>query len=434
MNPIHSFCSFKRAAVLASAMFSMPVWATDHSDIEKLRQEFEARIKALEAQQAAPVTSTSNSFNPAFSLILDGGFNSLRNDPEEYVLPGFALSEEAAHLNDGLSIGHSELMASANIDQHFRGQFTLAFAEHDGETETEIEEAFVETLGIGKGLTVRGGRFFSSVGYLNQQHEHARDFADAPLVYRGIWGNRYLDDGVRIHWVAPVSEMLVELGAEAFSGGKFPGGESASGVGSHVLYANLGGDVGSNHSWQLGASHYAADVGAREFMPDPAVADEPVFAGNSDVNGINLVYKWAPDGNYRDRHFKLQGEYFRRDESGRVDMQISGDATTYRGEQEGYYLQGVYQFHPQWRAGLRYDWLDSDNRGVDLAGVGVLAAAGLTDAADQPQRHSVMLEWNPSEFSRLRLQFNRDESGADTDNQVFLRYTMSLGAHGAHAF
>jgi hypothetical protein len=46
-----------------------------------------------------------------------------------------------------------------------------------------------------------------------------------------------------------------------------------------------------------------------------------------------------------------------------------------------------------------------------------------------------MIDWSPSEFSRIRLQFARDYSRADaTDNQVFLQYIASLGAHGAHKF
>ena len=45
-----------------------------------------------------------------------------------------------------------------------------------------------------------------------------------------------------------------------------------------------------------------------------------------------------------------------------------------------------------------------------------------------------MLEWLPSEFSRPRLQYNRDKSSADADDQVFLQYTHSLGAHGAHSY
>ena len=65
---------------------------------------------------------------------------------------------------------------------------TVAFAEHDNELEIELEEAFFETLSLGGGFTIRGGRFYSAVGYLNQIHEHAWDFKDAPLVYRALFG------------------------------------------------------------------------------------------------------------------------------------------------------------------------------------------------------------------------------------------------------
>jgi hypothetical protein len=46
-----------------------------------------------------------------------------------------------------------------------------------------------------------------------------------------------------------------------------------------------------------------------------------------------------------------------------------------------------------------------------------------------------MIEFNPSEFSRLRLQIAQDKSrmGA-TDNQIFVQYIYSLGPHGAHRF
>jgi hypothetical protein len=46
-----------------------------------------------------------------------------------------------------------------------------------------------------------------------------------------------------------------------------------------------------------------------------------------------------------------------------------------------------------------------------------------------------MLDWSPSEFSRLRLQFARDEARpGQADNQVYLQYIMSLGAHAGHTF
>jgi hypothetical protein len=52
-----------------------------------------------------------------------------------------------------------------------------------------------------------------------------------------------------------------------------------------------------------------------------------------------------------------------------------------------------------------------------------------------PTRNTVMVDWSSSEFSRVRLQLARDRSRMnEPDNQVFLQYIMSLGAHGAHKF
>ena len=46
-----------------------------------------------------------------------------------------------------------------------------------------------------------------------------------------------------------------------------------------------------------------------------------------------------------------------------------------------------------------------------------------------------MLDFSPSEFSRVRLQVARDQAREGvTDNQLFLQYQMSLGAHGAHGY
>jgi len=105
--------------------------------------------------------------------------------------------------------------------------------------------------------------------------------------------------------------------------------------------------------------------------------------------------------------------------------------TTYDGHQNGWYAQAVYQFIPHWRAGLRYDQLDSENKGSDED---VLSEAGLDNEGHTPKRYSSMLEWLPSEFSRIRLQFNHDKSYEKTDNQIFLQYTHSLGSHGAHQY
>ena len=143
-----------------------------------------------------------------------------------------------------------------------------------------------------------------------------------------------------------------------------------------------------------------------------------------------------------DRALILQGEYLLRDEDGQVALsEGAGDALfDYDGDQDGWYLQGIFQFNRQWRAGLRYDRLSADN---DLTMISnttgeadddIFEESGYQSSSDDPHRWAAMVDWSPSEFSRLRLQYARDDSGEETDDQMFLQYIMTLGAHGAHRY
>ena len=101
----------------------------------------------------------------------------------------------------------------------------------------------------------------------------------------------------------------------------------------------------------------------------------------------------------------------------------------YRANQNGFYVQGVWQFIPQWRVGARYDWLDPGS--VDYGANNAFLANG----SFHPQRASVMFDWTPSEFSRFRVQFQQAKLKPDfTDNEFFVQYILTLGAHGAHKF
>jgi hypothetical protein len=416
--------------------------AVAHGDeeLDKLKQqlgEYEQRLEQLE-QNAPAVTVdrkvTGNAFNPAISVIIDGTYAGYKNNPEDYHIPGFALGGESELPPEGFSLGHSEVVFSNNIDDKFYGQFTLAFAQHDNELETELEEAFFETLSLGGGFTIRGGRFYSALGYLNQQHEHSWDFKDAPLVYRALFGNQYFDDGLRLSVIMP-TDLFLEFGAEAFSGHSYPAGGEHDGVGSWVVYTNIGGDIGVSQSWQAGASYWSADNVEREYggHSHGGTAETPLFEGDSSTIGLNAIYKWAPDGNYRERNVKLQFEYFIREDEGDLTLLDSSplEASTLDSRQDGWYLQATWKFAPSWRTGIRYDRLDSDNKGNDID---VLDEAGLVSDGYIPRRASIMAEWVPSEYSRVRLQYNRDESWQVADDQVYLQYTFSIGSHGAHAF
>lgn len=397
-------------------------------------------IPAAAPGRAAPEI-TSNAFNPAISVILQGKVNTYSQDPDTYQLAGFQLGEEAAELpKEGPSLDETELDFSANIDQLFYGSTTVALEQEDGDTKVEVEEAYAETLALPYGFNTRFGRWFSNIGYLNRFHSHAWDFQDQPLVYRGFLDNQYFDDGIQLTWLAP-TDMFLQFGGEAFAGSRFPAGENNSNFGnSRTLFAKAGGDVGASHSWQTGISGLWVDAHDREGKG--AEDSETRFSGDSKTYIADLVWKWAPHGNPTERSLTLQTEVFYRDEDGPYGVSVDGmdGILDYDGDQWGWYAQAVYQFMPHWRTGFRYDRLSPDNdlRVTDLGTFTTVAelidASGLDDGHD-PHRWSAMFDWSPSEFSRFRLQYNRDNSRpTETDNQFTLQYIMSLGSHGAHEF
>ena len=71
---------------------------------------------------------------------------------------------------------------------------------------------------------------------------------------------------------------------------------------------------------------------------------------------------------------------------------------------------------------------------VDADNGPLLVGTELEDPGRSSYRDSLMFDWSPSEFSRLRLQYTNDNVLATSDQQWYLQYIMSIGAHGAHQF
>ena len=434
-------------------------------EINALRQSYEARIQALEqrlqksevaassaeshaaqaeskasqvaaalpAQAPAAPADNINAFNPGVSLILSGLYSNHSHDPAGYRITGFHLPN--AVLGDlqpqrGFSLAESELGIYASVDPFFFGG--LNFAIHP-DNSVSTEEAFIQTTALNYGMTVKAGRFFSGIGYLNEQHAHTWDFVDAPLAYQAFLGGQFNNDGLQLRWLAPTDTYL-EVGAEAGRGANYPGtGRDKNGAGASALFAHLGGDVGISHNWRAGVSLLTTSPQGRQWDDtslDGAFVSNS-FSGNSKLWIADAVWKWAPNGNSYYTNFKLQGEYLRRVEDGNLVYDFNGAAVPggYSATQSGWYLQGIYQFAPYWRVGLRTERLDPGS--VDYGSNNAV----LYRPDYRPARHALMVDFNPSEFSRLRLQFAQDKSTQGVnDKQIFLQYQMSLGAHGAHKY
>jgi hypothetical protein len=380
------------------------------------------------AAVAAHAQAARDAFNPPMSIILQGTFARSSQDPETYQISGFAPSGgEVGPPRRGFSLAESELVMSGNIDPYFSGWLVAALTPED---ELEVEEAFIQTLALGRGFTLKAGRFLSGIGYQNEIHQHAWDFADAPLAYAAFLGGRLNDDGVQVRWVAP-TDLFVELGAEAGRGRTFPGSDTPkNGSGAGAVFVHLGGDLGAA-AWRAGLSHLRTSPKDRAFDEVDSTGADVVqsFSGRSRLWIADAVVKWG-------RAFKVQAEYFRRKESGELTLDPFADR--YESEQSGWYVQAVWQFMPRWRTGVRYDRLSHGtvtNAIVD-SGVGPIAADFPTLMSDHdPSRSTLMVDWSPTEFSRFRVQVASDKSRAGvTDNQLVLQYVHSLGAHGAHRF
>jgi len=433
----------------SGALAADPEIQSLRSAISELRADYEARISALEqrlavaeksasqanyaaqqasAQPAVPIssgTASGNSaFNPALGVIFQGQAWSYKNNPDDYVIPGFPLGGEAGPVDEGLALGETELDLSANIDDKFTAWLTTPIVVDNGEANIEIEESWIEATALPAGFAVRLGRFFSGIGDLNSKHSHTWDYVDQPLPYQAFLGSQYIDDGVQIRWIAP-TDLYMEFGGEILQGGRYPAaGADHSGFGSYSLFANFGGDVGASSSWLAGLSYL--DTSALE-RPSGAASDPLLFSGDTSLTIAHFIWKWAPNGNWKQRNFIFQSELMWRNEDGLYTLPGSLPLA-YDTDQYGWYAQAAYKPFPHWRFGGRIDGLSSDNPGTGFNGT------SLAPLGNDPIRYSVMADWSNSEFSRLRLQYTRDKAGISNDNQWGLQYIFSIGAHGAHTF
>src|SRR5882724_1612764 len=250
-------------ALAVAAALGLPhaAKAQAQDELRSLREQvkqLDRRVTDAEqaAIQASSRSASESAMNPAVSVILNGIYSNLSQDPNAFRINGFTptLGEVGPGVR-GFSLGESELALAANIDHNFRGTLIASISPEDG---IGVEEGTIQTLALSYGFTIKAGRFFSGVGYQNQIHAHAWDFTDAPLANKVFLGNQLNEDGIQVKWVAP-TDLYWDLGLEVGQGKSFPagpaGGRNKNGFGSGNFFTHLGGDIGSSLAWQGGLSY-----------------------------------------------------------------------------------------------------------------------------------------------------------------------------------
>ena len=188
---------------------------------------------------------------------------------------------------------------------------------------------------------------------------------------------------------------------------------------------------------------HAEDEGPFEWANIDAFVDGE-FSGDATMYAVDARLTWAPTGNPREQEMILQGEVFWRVEDGKYSLPGEYDTPTFSDSNSmGFYVQGIYKLNRNFRVGARYARLNPPDIPAYVIGDPDLVTPKLDDSV----AYAVMADWTNSEFSRIRLQYNREEvhkfvHGPDPDavlfveqdDQILLQYIMSLGAHAAHTF
>ena len=388
-------------------------------------------VRISAAQGVVPGSSGggSASANPNIGLVLNGYYSSFSKDVP-FEVPGFVFGGETGPGEPGFNLGESELNIYGNIDPYLFASVVVAITP---EGEAEVEEASIQTLALPFGFTVKAGRFFSGIGYMNARHRDADDFSDAPLPYQAFLGGQFGDAGIQVKWLAP-ADLFFELGVETFRGEEYPAGGAASdGAGAGTAFVKVGGDIGDSGSYLVSFSQLQAKSVARTTGED---VRESSFTGDTTVRIVGAIWKWAPMGNFKHTNLTVQGEYFQREEDGVYTFDPAGAPVTVNmkggdtGTQSGWYAQARYQFFQRWRVGIRQAQIKADAP-KDSAAKGT----ALDPQGETPKIATVMAEYDPSEFSRIRLQYSQDDSVPDEPvARWYLQYVVTFGAHAAHPY
>lgn len=390
-------------------------------EVAKTEEKASALEKAPAKEQSLQFTGlfgSSNLANPNISLILSTfGYTSNLSEAElaKRVIPGY--TNEGITNKKGFNFDSAELGFYAPVDPYFNLYATIPVSEGG----VEVEEAYFLTTSLPYGFQIKGGKFKSGFGRINGQHAHVWDFQDLPLPYKAfIEGEGIIEKGVQLTYLPPLPFYTL-LGIEALQGqnAMLFGPEAQSGPHAFTAYVKASFDIGDNSTILVGQSVISGSTRTN------TIADNTEFSGTSTLYDTELTYKWKPS---KTQSFTLQSEYLYRDQKGDLADLTAATADTLKRSQDGLYVQGMYQLN-RWRIGARYDLLDLFKKDYILAG-------NQTDFGSRPWRVSGMLEFNPTEFSRLRLQYNHDMSARDgrANNEMVLQLLFAIGAHGAHPF
>jgi len=439
----------KQLADTTNAVAAKPP-TNQSSDAEKKRLEQElaaqlgtnAAASASQPSTPAPTTTWSPTqpltiaragqayMNISFDALMDAGW-STAHDPSEFLQLG-----DHDPISRGFSLRNAEIAVDGAVDPYFKGFGNIVLKlDKNNETSVELEEAYLVSASLPANLQVRAGQFFANFGRQNSQHPHQWAFVDEPLILSRAFGPDGLRNvGAQVSWLAP-TPFFTEASVGVMNG---EGGTAFS-------FRNPGDDVMGTNRFHGRATLDRTLRGPGDLLYVPRIASSfdltdqqtlvlgisGAFGPNNtasdartEIGGVDIYWKWkAANAQAGFPFVSWQTEALIERFDAGADPSVGLPAETLR--DWGFYSQVLWGFKERWVAGLRGEYVNGNE--------------GLDDANDvfrgERTRVSPGLTFYPSEFSKLRLQYNYDHGERfGSDHSVWLQMEFLLGAHGAHKF
>lgn len=371
--------------------------------------------------------------NVSFDALMDVGGSTVK-DPSAQLELG-----DHDPIKRGFSLRNAEIALDGAVDPYLKGFANIVFKlDKNNQTEVELEEAYLQSSSLPANLQVKAGQFFANFGRQNAQHPHQWAFVDAPIILTRAFGPDGLRNvGVQGSWLVPLS-FFTEVSLGVFDGQgstafgfRNPGEADALGVsrfhGRATLDRTLEGPGDLLFTPRIASSFELTDV--QTLVVGASAALGPNDTGSdrrTEIYGGDLYWKWKPanaSAGFPFVSWQTEALYERFQAGADPLVPVPLPAETL--DDWGFYSQVLWGFHPRWVAGLRGEYANG-NKGAD-------------DPQDvfrgERERVSPALTFYPSEFSKVRLQFNYDHGALFGDAQsVWLQMEFLLGAHGAHKF
>jgi hypothetical protein len=419
---------------------------------KKLEQELAADLQKNQAASPPPASSVpapaasgspsqpitvaragSAYMNISFDVLADVGGSSA-TDPSQFLQLG-----DHDPIKNGFSLRNAEISVDGAVDPYFKGFGNIVLKlDKNNETSIELEEAYLLSTALPANLQVKGGQFFASFGRMNPTHPHTWAFVDQPIIIGRAFGPDGLRSvGTQLSWLAPTpfyTEATLGVfdgqGGTAF-GFRNPGDPDPLGVdrfhGRATMDRTLRGPGDLVFVPRLASSfdltgQQTLVVGVSgAFGPNETGADQ-----HTEIYGTDIYWKWKAahaDAGFPFVSWQTEA-LFERFEAGAGTNGLAvlpGETL----EDWGFYSQVLWGFKPRWVAGLRGEYVNSNNGAYDANDV----------FRGERARISPDLTFYPSEFSKIRLQYNYDHGALFGDeHSIWMQVEFLLGAHGAHKF